>query len=76
MTADAELELAVGLHHTPQHRLDDRVEPIAHPVGELPNTTILPGPMTLDLVGHEIELLPRLLIINKGEHTCRTAGSS
>jgi hypothetical protein len=29
--------------------------------------TILPGVVTFDLFGHEIELLPRTLIINKKE---------
>ena len=29
--------------------------------------TALPGVITLDLFGHEIELLPRVLIVNKKE---------
>ncbi len=32
------------------------------------DTTFLPGTVTLDLYGHEVELLPRVLIIDKQEH--------
>jgi hypothetical protein len=32
------------------------------------DTTFLPGTVTLGLFGHEVELLPRVLIIDKQEH--------
>ncbi len=32
------------------------------------DTTFLPGTITFNLFGHEIELLPRVLIIDKTEH--------
>jgi hypothetical protein len=32
------------------------------------DTTFLPGTITFDLFGHEIELLPRVLIIDRQEH--------
>lgn len=32
------------------------------------DTTFLPGTVTLDLYGHEVELLPRILIIDRLEH--------
>ena len=32
----------------------------------------LPGTVTLDLFGHEVELLPRTLILNKKEHPWRS----
>jgi hypothetical protein len=32
------------------------------------DTTFLPGTVTLDLFGHEIELLPRALIIDRQDH--------
>lgn len=31
------------------------------------DTTVLPGTVTLDMFGHEIELLPRVLILDKRE---------
>jgi hypothetical protein len=36
------------------------------------DTTFLPGTVTFDLFGHEIELLPRVLIINKKEYPWRS----
>lgn len=36
------------------------------------DTTVLPGTVTFDLFGHEIELLPRTLIVNKREHPWRS----
>lgn len=32
------------------------------------DTTFLPGTVTFDLFGHEVELLPRVLIVDKQEH--------
>lgn len=32
------------------------------------DTTFLPGTLTLDLYGHEIELLPRVLVLDRREH--------
>ncbi len=32
------------------------------------DTTFLPGTVTFELFGHEIELLPRALIIDRQEH--------
>jgi hypothetical protein len=34
--------------------------------------TFLPGTVTLDLFGHEVELLPRVLIIDKQEYAWKT----
>lgn len=36
------------------------------------DNTFLPGTVTLELFGNEIELLPRVLILNKGEHPWRS----
>ena len=36
------------------------------------DTTFLPGTVTLAVGGHEIELLPRVLILDKQEHPWRT----
>ncbi len=36
------------------------------------DTTFLPGTVTLELFGHEIELLPRTLIVDKREHPWRS----
>ena len=36
------------------------------------DTTFLPGTVTFDLFGHEIELLPRTLILNGQEHPWRS----
>jgi hypothetical protein len=36
------------------------------------DTTFLPGTVTLRLFGHEIELLPRVLIIDRKEHPWKT----
>ena len=33
------------------------------------DTTFLPGTVTFDLVGHEIELLPRVMIVDHNEHS-------
>lgn len=38
------------------------------------DTTFLPGTVTFELFGHEIELLPRTLIVNKREHPWRNGG--
>ncbi|MEO5802955.1 MAG: hypothetical protein ABIR24_05460 [Verrucomicrobiota bacterium] len=40
------------------------------PFGEIifQDLTFLPGTVTLNLFGHEVELLPRVLIIDKREH--------
>ena len=32
------------------------------------DTTFLPGTVTLELFGHEVELLPRVLVIDRQEH--------
>ena len=32
------------------------------------DTTFLPGTVTLEIFGHEVELLPRVLIVDKQEH--------
>ena len=32
------------------------------------DTTFLPGTLTFDLYGHEVELLPRVLVIDRQEH--------
>jgi hypothetical protein len=36
------------------------------------DTTFLPGTVTFDLFGHELELLPRTLIVDKREHPWRS----
>ena len=35
------------------------------------DTTFLPGTITFQLFGHEIELLPRVLVIDRQEHPWR-----
>lgn len=54
-------------------RFDDPARVAAVPFGRVKflDTTVLPGTVTLDLFGHEIELLPRTLIVNKREHPWR-----
>ena len=44
------------------------------PFGEIvfQDLTFLPGTVTLNLFGHEVELLPRVLIIDKEEHAWKT----
>jgi hypothetical protein len=37
------------------------------------DTTFLPGTVTLQLFGHEIELLPRVLVTDRQEHMWRSA---
>jgi len=46
------------------------VVPFPVPFGQciFMDTTFLPGTVTFNLFGHEIELLPRVLIIDKTEH--------
>jgi hypothetical protein len=39
------------------------------------DTTFLPGTVTFDLFGHEIELLPRALIIDRQEHSWQSGAS-
>jgi hypothetical protein len=39
------------------------------------DTTYLPGTVTLDLFGHEIELLPRTLVVNRREVPWPAAGT-
>lgn len=55
-------------------RFDDPAQRDAVPFGRVKflDTTLLPGTVTFDLFGHEIELLPRTLIINKREHAWRS----
>jgi hypothetical protein len=44
------------------------------PFGEIifQDLTFLPGTVTLNLFGHEVELLPRVLIVDKQEHPWKT----
>jgi hypothetical protein len=50
----------------------DQPQPVPHPVpfGKclFMDTTFLPGTVTLQVFGHEIELLPRALIIDRQDH--------
>jgi len=39
------------------------------------DTTFLPGTITFDLFGHEIELLPRALIIDRQDHPWRSGAT-
>jgi hypothetical protein len=39
------------------------------------DTTFLPGTVTIDLFGNEIELLPRVLVLNKKEIPWKSEGS-
>jgi len=47
-----------------------RPVPYKLPLGEcvFMDTTFLPGTLTFQLLGHEIELLPRVLVIDRQEH--------
>jgi hypothetical protein len=51
-------------------RFDGPSRRAAPPFGSVKflDTTVLPGTVTLDLFGHEVELLPRTLIVDKREH--------
>lgn len=44
------------------------------PFGEIifQDLTFLPGTVTLNIFGHEVELLPRVLIVDKKEHAWET----
>jgi hypothetical protein len=55
-------------------RFDDPARRDVVPFGRVKflDTTILPGTVTFDLFGHEIELLPRTLILNQREHAWRS----
>ena len=48
-----------------------RAVPYALPFGQcvFVDSTFLPGTLTFEVFGHEIELLPRVLIIDREEHT-------
>lgn len=39
------------------------------------DTTFLPGTITFDFFGHEVQLLPRVLIVNKREVSWKSAGT-
>lgn len=54
-------------------RFDDPARRTAVPFGQVKflDTTFLPGTVTFDLFGHEVELLPRTLIVDKREHAWR-----
>lgn len=54
-------------------RFDDPTRRDDVPFGRVKflDTTVLPGTVTFDLFGHEIELLPRTLILNRREHAWR-----
>ena len=51
-----------------------RAVPYEVPFGQcvFMDTTFLPGTVTLQLFGHEIELLPRVLVIDRQEHRWRS----
>ena len=51
-----------------------RPVPYAMPFGNcvFMDTTFLPGTVTLQLFGHEIELLPRVLVLDRQEHPWRS----
>jgi hypothetical protein len=52
-----------------------RAVPYEVPFGQcfFMDTTFLPGTVTLQLFGHEIELLPRVLVVDRQEHPWRPA---
>jgi hypothetical protein len=56
-----------ALHLSRQEKFDETVTNL--PFGEMlfQDPTFLPGTVTMKLFGHEIELLPRVLIIDKKE---------
>ena len=49
---------------------EPRPVPYALPFGQcvFVDSTFLPGTLTFDMFGHEIELLPRVLILDRKEH--------
>jgi hypothetical protein len=55
----------------------DRPKKAKPPFGKViyEDLTILPGVVTFDLFGHEVELLPRALIVNKKEFHWRETGA-
>jgi hypothetical protein len=54
-----------------------RPVPYAVPLGKciFMDTTFLPGTITFQLFGHEIELLPRVLVLDRQEHPWASAAS-
>ena len=70
---DARVDAAVTNHPLPRITLlfaQPRPVPYAVPFGTcvFMDGTFLPGTLTFDLFGHEIELLPRALIIDRQDH--------
>jgi hypothetical protein len=63
-----------GLSTATTVRFDQPAQRDAVPFGRVKflDTTQLPGTVTLDAFGHEIELLPRTLILDKREHPWRS----
>jgi hypothetical protein len=55
-------------------RFDEPARRNAPPFGRVKflDTTVLPGTVTFDFFGHEVELLPRTLILDKREHPWRS----
>jgi hypothetical protein len=56
---------------------EPRQPPFEAPFGRViyEDLTFLPGAVTLDLFGHEIEFLPRALIVNRREHPWQAEAS-
>ena len=54
-----------------------RLVPYAVPFGNciFMDTTFLPGTVTLQLFGHEIEMLPRVLVLDQKEHPWQSGAS-
>jgi len=54
-----------------------RQPPFDAPFGRViyEDLTFLPGAVTFDLFGHEIELLPRALLVNRHEHPWQAEGA-
>lgn len=66
------LDRSVAPSHQPSRLLFDRARSVPYevPFGQVVfmDAAFLPGTVTMQLFGHEIELLPRVLIIDRQEH--------
>ena len=71
---------ALPATHLPMTMVFDQPKPVPYPVPfgscVFMDTTFLPGTVTLELFGHEIELLPRVLVLDRQEHPWRSNSST
>ena len=68
---------AQSMEKTPESTQELKQKPFTVPFGECiyQDLMFLPGVVTMNLLGHEIELMPRTLVIDKKEVPWNTAGA-